>query len=151
MKSFYRILAVDDNGADLALLAEAIAEAGMPLQMDSCADGQHALEQLATRTDYDLILSDINMPRMNGIEFLHRLAAMPSAGLIPIVLMSSSERGALPKQMRGELDHLPYFTKPRDWKGFIALARTLYTVVRTCGTSHDAADALGAYVRTTLV
>lgn len=147
MNPLYRILVVDDNPGDLTLLSEAIQEAGVPIRMTACSDAAQALSRVGDRPAYDLILSDINMPGMNGIELVKALAAMPAANSIPTVLMSSHERSGLPGPRHAELDHMPYFTKPNDWRGFVAFASHLHAALQQCGTSEDMGEELGAYTR----
>lgn len=146
MSSPPRILVLDDNPADLTLLDEAVAASGVALSVTTCIRASDALELLRRDGDFALILSDINMPGINGIEFLHAVTVMPTASTIPIALMSSSARDALPSALQDPLGQLPYFTKPSDWPGFLALARALEQASRTCSTSEDAGEALGARI-----
>jgi CheY-like chemotaxis protein len=148
MTALPRILVVDDNSGDLTLLNEAVMESRVPIRLTTCRSAMQALSLVQYDPSYELILSDINMPGMTGLEFLHALAKMPQASTIPLVLMSSSTRDALPSSLNGSLAAVPYFTKPRDWRGFLQLAQTLVSAVRDGGTSEDAGEVLGAHVRT---
>ena len=74
------ILLVDDDPATNFLNKLIIQSAKIDVQINTCEDGQEALEYLTRQGEYgdelkypipDLILLDINMPRMNGWEFLH--------------------------------------------------------------------------------
>jgi two-component system chemotaxis response regulator CheY len=55
------------------------------------SDGRQALERLREHEDVDLVLLDINMPNMNGLEFLDQLRAGASAGLDLSVIIISTE------------------------------------------------------------
>jgi two-component system chemotaxis response regulator CheY len=55
----------------------------------SALDGQEALSRLAEHPDTDLIFLDINMPRMNGLEFLTQVKADPTLSPIPVVIIST--------------------------------------------------------------
>src|SRR5690606_10333812 len=55
-------------------------------------DGHEALERLAEHPEVDLIFLDINMPRMNGIEFLHQVKADPVLAQIPVIIISTEGR-----------------------------------------------------------
>ena len=55
----------------------------------SALDGQEALTRLAEHPDTDLIFLDINMPRMNGLEFLTQVKADPTLAPIPVVIIST--------------------------------------------------------------
>jgi two-component system, chemotaxis family, chemotaxis protein CheY len=52
-------------------------------------DGEEALARLAEHGDVDLIFLDINMPQMNGIEFLQRVKADPALAKIPVIIIST--------------------------------------------------------------
>lgn len=60
----------------------------------SARDGAEALDTLAREPEIDLILLDINMPVMNGIEFLERLQREPAYKDIPVVVITTPGRGA---------------------------------------------------------
>jgi len=55
----------------------------------SALDGQEALTRLDQHPDTDLIFLDINMPRMNGLEFLTQVKADPALAVIPVVIIST--------------------------------------------------------------
>lgn len=55
----------------------------------SAGDGRDALDRLATHPDVDLIILDINMPRMNGLEFLGRIKAEEAFATVPVVIVST--------------------------------------------------------------
>lgn len=55
-------------------------------------DGHEALERLAEHPEVDVIFLDINMPRMNGIEFLHQVKADPVLAQIPVIIISTEGR-----------------------------------------------------------
>ena len=80
-----RILVVDDDDAILALLQEALPILGF--DADFAADGSRAIELLKTQ-QYDLILSDIRMPEINGIEVA--TVAADKSPYIPILFMSGN-------------------------------------------------------------
>ena len=52
-------------------------------------DGQEGLERLAEHADVDLILLDVNMPRMNGLQFLAAIKADPAKAQIPVILVTT--------------------------------------------------------------
>jgi two-component system chemotaxis response regulator CheY len=55
----------------------------------SALDGQEALARLAEHPDTELIFLDINMPRMNGLEFLTQVKSDPALAAIPVVIVST--------------------------------------------------------------
>lgn len=124
----YRVLVVDDNPGDLLLLQEAVRSIHAPISLTTCPDGREALRILGQRSDFDLILSDLNMPGVNGVDLVHQLQQVEELRQIPIVMMSSSERAKLPKQLDGAIT-VPYFTKATTWDEFLGLARELVEAV----------------------
>ena len=56
------------------------------------SDGRQALERLRDHQDIDLVLLDINMPNMNGLEFLAELRSDDSRALLPVVIISTEGR-----------------------------------------------------------
>lgn len=80
------LLVVDDNDTGRDLLARQLA--GYGYIVDTAANGEEALERLAT-TRFDLVLLDVIMPVMDGVETLKRLKADPSLRNVPVVMLSS--------------------------------------------------------------
>lgn len=56
------------------------------------SDGRQALDRLAEHADIDLVLLDINMPNMNGLEFLDQLRAQGSLDRLAVVIISTEGR-----------------------------------------------------------
>jgi adenylate cyclase len=84
-----RILIVDDNDANRDILQTRLSEHGYELLQ--AADGEEALA-IAKECQPDLILLDIMMPNMDGVEVSRRLRADPATASIPIVVMSAHSR-----------------------------------------------------------
>jgi len=85
----YRVLLVDDSPAMRAFIRRVMLLSGFDL--DECieaADGAEALERLS-REKVDVILTDINMPRMDGEELMRRLSADDRLRDIPAVVVST--------------------------------------------------------------
>src|SRR2546430_13078211 len=80
-----RVLVVDDSKL-LHRMFEMMLR-GFPLV--HAFDGREALDRLAEHKDIELILLDINMPRMNGLEFLNAVKAHPEFARIPVVLITT--------------------------------------------------------------
>lgn len=92
----WNILLVEDNPADIRLTQEALKELRVQHRLEVAEDGIAALryltavfeDQLGTRPD--IILLDINLPRMNGLEVLAVIKATEQMKTIPVIVMSSS-------------------------------------------------------------
>jgi adenylate cyclase len=81
-----RVLIVDDNENNRAILAARLGAQGYSTE-EAC-DGAEALE-VARRDAPDLILLDVTMPRMDGLEACRRLRSNPSVGFVPIILVTA--------------------------------------------------------------
>jgi CheY-like chemotaxis protein len=57
-------------------------------------NGEEGLERLAQNPDVDLVILDVNMPKMTGIEFLNRMKASPQSSRIPVLIVSTEGKEA---------------------------------------------------------
>jgi two-component system chemotaxis response regulator CheY len=84
-----RALIVDDSSVMRKIVERCLRQAGMDLgQVLEASNGAEALA-LVTENTFDLILSDINMPVMDGLEFIKHLKEVESAKNIPIVMITT--------------------------------------------------------------
>jgi two-component system chemotaxis response regulator CheY len=83
-----RLLVVDDSPAMHRLVARIIDQAGLNLECTCSGSGTEALEMLR-RSGADLILTDINMPRMDGEELIRILRGDAALREIPVIVMST--------------------------------------------------------------
>jgi len=104
------ILIAEDSVATRRMLEKLLVAAGY--QVIVCRDGQEALEQLSQHQGrIDLILSDIEMPRLNGFELLEKARALPTFKQTPIV-MATSRTGDRHRQQAESLGATDYLGKP---------------------------------------
>jgi len=89
-----KILAVDDSASMRQMVSFTLRNAGH--EVIEAADGREALE-IARKTPVNLVLSDVNMPNMDGIQLIRELRALPSYRFTPI-LMLTTESAASRKQ-----------------------------------------------------
>jgi CheY-like chemotaxis protein len=89
-----RILLVEDNPADAQMLRTALAKAGTPVEITHVKDGVEAVEYLEQdRTPSrlcDVVLLDLNLPRMSGFEVLEYIRSREDLKSLPVVIMSGS-------------------------------------------------------------
>jgi CheY-like chemotaxis protein len=136
----FDILLVEDEPADANLVRLALKESKVYCQLHHVFDGVEALDFLhhsgTENSDTplpDLILLDINMPRMNGCEFLTVLKQDLTLNSIPVVVLTTSdvERDVIASYKLGAAG---YITKPMDIDQFIDAIRQLdnywFTLVR---------------------
>jgi len=82
-----RVLLAEDNLINQKVISSILKESG--IVVDMADQGKIALE-MAESIEYDLILMDVNMPVMDGIEATERLKASSKTGHIPVVALSGS-------------------------------------------------------------
>ncbi len=83
-----RILIVDDSGSMRSLIASTLEQIDQPVKLDEAANGFEALRMLP-RAQYDLIVTDINMPDINGLELVSFLKRDERYRSIPLVIVST--------------------------------------------------------------
>jgi two-component system CheB/CheR fusion protein len=82
-------LVVDDSVDTVRMLEQLLANEGA--NVDTATSGTEAL-QMATEKEFDVILSDISMPEMDGFEFLTRLRQIPGRERVPVVAITGFGR-----------------------------------------------------------
>ncbi|MGB8260774.1 MAG: response regulator [Terracidiphilus sp.] len=84
-----RTLIVDDSSVMRKIVERALRQAGLdPLVVHEAGSGTEGLEMLRAKP-VDLILSDINMPSMDGLEFLRQIRAQNLAPGVPVVMITT--------------------------------------------------------------
>jgi two-component system, chemotaxis family, chemotaxis protein CheY len=85
----YNVLIVDDSAITRTIVKKSLKMCGLDLgQIHEAANGREALEKLATEW-VDVVFADINMPEMNGIELVERMARDNLLVTIPVVIVST--------------------------------------------------------------
>ncbi len=124
------ILLVEDNEGDIVLTTEALEEGKIKNTISVVKDGWEAIQYLEKKGDYvgattpDLVLLDINMPKMNGHEVLKKIKSNPDTRHIPVIMLttSSSEMDV----MKSYQCHANcYITKPVDVNDFLEVISTI--------------------------
>lgn len=124
------VLIVDDDDADTMMIEEALAAEPVPPVVSRVADGAEALAFLRRQGAYtdaprpDLVLLDLNMPRMGGHEVLLEIKGDDTLKSIPIVVLTTSD--ALPDITASYVRHAnAYVTKPLDLDSFEEAVRRI--------------------------
>lgn len=124
------ILLVEDNPGDVRLTIEGLNEGKVRNNLHVARDGVEALEFLRRQGPFtdavrpDLILLDLNLPRMDGREVLAEVKSDPDLKTIPVVVLttSSAEQDILHSY---QLQANCYITKPVDLEQFIKVVRSI--------------------------
>lgn len=114
-----RILVVEDEKHLNRIISEAVEDEGY--SVDSCYNGLEALEYLAC-ADYDVIILDIMMPKMDGLELVRRLRS--EGNNTPVLFLTA--RDAVADRVEGlESGGDYYLTKPFDFQELMAVVRVM--------------------------
>ncbi|MBZ4373833.1 sigma-54 dependent transcriptional regulator [Corallococcus sp. AS-1-6] len=120
-----RVLVADDDAGVRYTLRGLLEDDG--LTVEEAVDGEAALARLDSEPPVDLVLSDLRMPRVDGMELLRRVAARPHAPRVILITAHGSERHAVEAMKLGALD---YFRKPFDVDDVLAVVRRALGMVR---------------------
>lgn len=127
-----RILLAEDSRNDVELTLAALEENRLANQVDVVRDGAEALDYLYCRGDYArrapgnpaLVLLDLKMPKVNGLEVLRQIKGDPGLQTVPVVMLTSSrEEGDLLNSY--QLGVNAYVVKPVDFGDFMEAVRQL--------------------------
>jgi len=133
------ILLVEDNPGDVRLTQEAFKEGKVSNNLNVVGDGVEALKFLRREDGYgtaprpDIVLLDLNLPKMSGREVLEEVKADPELKRIPVVILTTSK--AEEDVFKTYSSHANcYITKPVDFERFIDVVKMIegfwLTVVR---------------------
>jgi CheY-like chemotaxis protein len=130
MKKEISILLVEDNEGDIILTLEALKEAKIYNEINVVRDGDAALQYLNKEGEYqdaetpDLILLDINLPKMDGIEVLAKIKSNEGLMVIPVVMLTTSDSEK--DIFQSYQSHANcYITKPVNFENFMEVIQTI--------------------------
>ena len=134
------ILLVEDNPRDARLTIEALRDGKVGNHVTVLVDGEQALRFLRAQNPYrnavrpDLVLLDLNLPRVDGREVLARVRADPALRALPVAVLTASAADQ-DMLMSARLAATCYLTKPVDAKQLLAVVGSVagffVSVVRT--------------------
>jgi CheY-like chemotaxis protein len=126
-----RVLLVEDNPDDVEILLRALERGGVPCRLTLARDGQEALDALVgegnggpLRVLPDLVLLDLNTPRVGGLEVLRRIRAAPQTASLPVLILTVSDREEDVRQSY-EMGANTYLQKPAEFADFVHLLEVL--------------------------
>lgn len=135
-KGKIQVFMVDDNPDDIELTLEAFRECKSEygFSFDVAQDGIEAMSYLRREGEFnqrpnpDLILLDLNMPRMNGFEVLREIKADEELKEIPVVVLSISQNSDDIKRV-DELNASSYIVKPMNIDDYVSVVKKLERIV----------------------
>jgi CheY-like chemotaxis protein len=126
MKDKKPILLVEDDTVDTMTVGRALKEIHVSNRLICASNGKEALEYLRNADNEKpcIILLDLNMPRMNGFEFLHAVKKDDQLKIIPVVILTTS------KEEQDKIDSFKlsvagYMIKPVDYQKFVDVMKTI--------------------------
>jgi CheY-like chemotaxis protein len=122
------ILLVDDDQVDVMTVQRAFEKSQIDDPVHIAANGVEALQKLrdgSIPASRRLVLLDVNMPKMNGIEFLEQLRADPALQATSVVVLTTSN-AERDKQDAYRLNVAGYLLKPVVFASFVDLMATLH-------------------------
>ncbi len=125
-----RILLVEDNEGDIILTLKALKKAHVQNKIDVVKDGEQALRFLHKQAPYQeaetpgLILLDINLPRMDGVEVLSEIKKHEHLRVIPVVMLTTSDSE---KDIMQSYQHYAncFITKPVNFNTFMEVIQSI--------------------------
>jgi len=122
------IMLVEDNSMDVDLTIRAFAKRKLTNPIDVARDGEEALAWIAKwdagSPQPVVILLDLNMPKVSGLEVLRTLKSHPTYKYIPIVVLTTSKED-VDVRTAYELGANSYIVKPVDFEKFMAMAEQI--------------------------
>lgn len=89
MGQLQRVLLVEDNETDEALAVRSIRRSGLNISVDVARDGEEACDFLSGGP-YQLVLLDIKLPKLSGLEILDRMRRSSATRYVPVIMLTSS-------------------------------------------------------------
>lgn len=124
------MLLVEDNEADIRLTQIALKQAKLDNRLHVVRDGEQALDFLFQRGDYseairpDLVLLDLNLPKLNGAEVLKEIREEEGLKTLPVVILTTSDADQDIYESY-ELHANCYITKPVDLRKFMGVVEMI--------------------------
>ena len=114
------VLVVDDSPTMVMSLKTTLAMSGF--QVETAGNGQQALERLKSGLKPNLILTDINMPVMGGMELIRNIRAMPNLKFVPILTLTT-ETEASKREEGKKAGATGWLVKPLSGNDLIAVIK----------------------------
>jgi len=118
------ILLVEDNEGDIRLTKEALKESNFDSVLNVVRDGVDAIDYLKRNGNYNLILLDLNLPKVNGTEVLSVIKNDYNLKSIPVIVLTTSSSNIDILNTYNEYANC-FITKPVDFDQFIYIIKCI--------------------------
>jgi two-component system chemotaxis response regulator CheY len=116
------ILVVDDSDTVRQQVCMALKQAGFVTT--EAADGREGLAAVDANRGIDMVISDVNMPNMNGLEMIEKVKSKPENKALPILMLTTEGQPSMIKRAK-EAGAAGWIVKPFDAKQLVAAAKHL--------------------------
>lgn len=126
---------IDDDADDQEIFLRVLESVAPAVECHTASNGQEAIDKLRNRqVKPDVIFLDLNMPLMNGKQFLQACQGMGSCKEIPVIILSTSSDQQTIRETR-ELGASDYITKPNRYSAWKEVIQEKLRTVQTRGTA----------------
>ncbi|MAJ37852.1 MAG: response regulator [Flavobacteriaceae bacterium] len=126
-----KVLLIEDDKIEQMKLQRVTSKFDMNLEITTAENGEQALEILSTLEEVNLIVLDLNMPRMNGLEFLTELRKNEKWKYVPVIILTtSSHKEDIQRAYR--LGISGYLVKPLRYEDYSNLVSTMFNYWTNC-------------------
>ncbi len=117
----------DDDEDDRQLMKEAFEEADPDVKVVESENGKELIDNMKSSDDLSdsVVVVDMNMPKMNGLEAVAAIKADPELAAVPMVMLSTSDNPDLIRKAQ-EAGVDDFLTKPNSFRGLIDIARKIF-------------------------
>jgi two-component system chemotaxis response regulator CheY len=116
------ILVVDDSGTVRQQVSMALKQAGF--EIVEAADGLEALSAIESNRDIDMVVCDVNMPNLNGLEMVEKVKARPENKSLPILMLTTEGQPSMIRRAK-EAGAVGWIVKPFDANQLVQTAKHL--------------------------
>ena len=120
MSKKIKVLIVDDSATMLMSLSEILQKAGF--KVVTAVDGWEALNQFKAGTKPDLLITDLNMPGLNGIELIRETRKLPTFRFMPILMLTTESQQAKRQEAKAA-GATGWLVKPVAGKDLLAIIK----------------------------
>ncbi len=117
-----KIFIVEDNDADVFLIEETLRSQAIPAQIQRCHDGEQAIQALSQIGQShlpDVIIIDLNLPKVTGLEILKHVRSLKQLDGVPVLILTSSQ-SKIDRSLSIELGADAYIAKPPTLPEFLS-------------------------------